>query len=69
MASLTVIGYGETTSKAYQDALCIRTHLTYGDRRDWVVSDQSYRVETDGNAQLVVVCELTLELIETMAND
>ena len=69
MPTLTVYGHGPTTSVAYQEALAMRDDLTVGDRRQWIVSDQSYHVMRDKGESPHVVCELSLELIETMAND
>ena len=69
MASLTVVGFGVTTATAYADALALRDDLTAGDVRPWVISDQSYSVGKDKGEPPHVRCELTLELIETMAND
>lgn len=66
MASLTVYGHGPTTSAAYKDALAMRDALTLGDSRDWVVRDQSYHVIRDRGAEPQVVCELSLELLETL---
>lgn len=65
--SFTVRGYGGTTNTAYQDALSAKVGLTQGDERTWVVVDQRYAFESGFSPDKSVVCELTLELVESFA--
>jgi hypothetical protein len=63
MTSLTVIGYGNTTNEALQDAKnCAELAVDGDSRSQWKVEEANYDVERAVEGGILLVrCQLTLE--------